>query len=148
MLVDCRLLLDSSSYEGLVLFAGPLAGSEQRRLRVLLIIDAEDEAEIERRLADDPWLRSQQLLTTSADSWAIVAGAVRLALALAPQSGGRDPGALKPRRPVCSEMAALVASGQIEIPIAATYPLERVRDAFAELEERHAHGKIVLLPRD
>ena len=47
---------------------------------------------------------------------------------------------------VLAEMAALVASGQIEIPIAATYPLERVRDAFAELEERHTHGKIVLIP--
>lgn len=47
---------------------------------------------------------------------------------------------------VLSEMAALVASGQIEIPITATYPLERVRDAFAALEERHTHGKIVLIP--
>lgn len=47
---------------------------------------------------------------------------------------------------VLSEMAQLVASGQIEIPIASTYPLEEVRDAFAELEERHTHGKIVLVP--
>jgi NADPH2:quinone reductase len=47
---------------------------------------------------------------------------------------------------VLSEMAALVASGRIEIPIAATYPLEQVRDAFAELERRHTHGKIVLIP--
>ncbi len=47
---------------------------------------------------------------------------------------------------VLSEMAALVTSGQIEIPIAATYPLEQVRDAFAELEQRHTHGKIVLIP--
>jgi NADPH:quinone reductase-like Zn-dependent oxidoreductase len=47
---------------------------------------------------------------------------------------------------VLSEMAALVASGQIEIPIAATYPLEHVRDAYAELEKRHTRGKIVLIP--
>jgi NADPH2:quinone reductase len=47
---------------------------------------------------------------------------------------------------VLSEMAELVASGEIEIPIAATYPLERVRDAYAELEERHTSGKIVLIP--
>jgi NADPH:quinone reductase-like Zn-dependent oxidoreductase len=47
---------------------------------------------------------------------------------------------------VLSEMAELVASGQIEIPIAATYPLEKVRDAFAELEQRHTNGKIVLIP--
>jgi NADPH:quinone reductase len=47
---------------------------------------------------------------------------------------------------VLSEMAELVVSGQIEIPIAATYPLEQVREAFAELEHRHTHGKIVLIP--
>jgi NADPH2:quinone reductase len=47
---------------------------------------------------------------------------------------------------VLSEMAGLVASGQIEIPIAASYPLVDVRDAFARLEDRHTHGKIVLIP--
>jgi NADPH:quinone reductase-like Zn-dependent oxidoreductase len=47
---------------------------------------------------------------------------------------------------VLSQMAELVASGQIEIPIAATYPLEKVRDAFAEVETRHTNGKIVLIP--
>jgi NADPH:quinone reductase len=47
---------------------------------------------------------------------------------------------------VMREMAQLVASGQIEIPIAATYRLDDVRDAFAVLEQRHTRGKIVLLP--
>ena len=47
---------------------------------------------------------------------------------------------------VLTEMADLVASGAIEVPIAATYPLERVADAFAELEKRHTRGKIVLVP--
>ncbi len=47
---------------------------------------------------------------------------------------------------VLSHMAELVASGQIEIPIAATYPLDQVREAFAQLEERHTRGKIVLIP--
>jgi NADPH:quinone reductase len=47
---------------------------------------------------------------------------------------------------VLSEMAGLVASGAIEIPIAGTYPLERVADAFEELEQRHTRGKIVLIP--
>jgi NADPH2:quinone reductase len=49
-------------------------------------------------------------------------------------------------REVLTEMADLVASGRIEIPIAATYPLDRVRDAFAEIEKRHTRGKIVLIP--
>ena len=47
---------------------------------------------------------------------------------------------------VLAEMAELVASGHIEVPIAATYPLEQVRDAYAELEQRHTRGKIVLVP--
>jgi NADPH:quinone reductase-like Zn-dependent oxidoreductase len=47
---------------------------------------------------------------------------------------------------VLTEMADLVASGAIEIPISATYPLERVGDAFEELERRHTRGKIVLIP--
>jgi NADPH:quinone reductase-like Zn-dependent oxidoreductase len=47
---------------------------------------------------------------------------------------------------VLTEMANLVASGAIEIPIAAIYPLDRVADAFAQLEQRHTHGKIVLIP--
>jgi NADPH:quinone reductase-like Zn-dependent oxidoreductase len=47
---------------------------------------------------------------------------------------------------VLAELVGLVADGSLEIPIARTYPLEQVRDAFRELAERHTHGKIVLLP--
>jgi NADPH2:quinone reductase len=47
---------------------------------------------------------------------------------------------------VLTEMAGLVASGAIEIPIVAAYPLDRVAEAFAELEHRHTRGKIVLIP--
>ena len=35
---------------------------------------------------------------------------------------------------------------KLDVPIAATFPLERVQDAFAELEQRHTRGKIVLIP--
>ncbi|HWK16611.1 MAG TPA: NADP-dependent oxidoreductase [Solirubrobacteraceae bacterium] len=44
-----------------------------------------------------------------------------------------------------AELAGLVADGGLEIPIARTYPLDQVRDAFRELEQRRTHGKIVLL---
>ena len=47
---------------------------------------------------------------------------------------------------VLAYMASLVADGTIELPIAATYPLERVADAFAQVEARHTHGKVVLVP--
>ena len=43
-------------------------------------------------------------------------------------------------------LAGLVAEGRLEVPIARTYPLEQVRDAFRELERRHTRGKIVLVP--
>lgn len=47
---------------------------------------------------------------------------------------------------VLAEIANLVATGVIDFDIAATYPLEQVAYAFEELEKRHTHGKIVLLP--
>jgi NADPH:quinone reductase len=47
---------------------------------------------------------------------------------------------------VLAEMTELVASGQIEIPIAATYPLDEVQQAFTRLAKRHTRGKIVLIP--
>ena len=49
-----------------------------------------------------------------------------------------------PTPEVLTEMAGLVASGTIG-SVAATYPLEQVVDAFAELEQ-HGAGKIVLIP--
>jgi len=47
---------------------------------------------------------------------------------------------------ILAEIAALVADGSVELPIAETYPLADVRDAYRELAARHSHGKIVLLP--
>ncbi|HEX4731625.1 MAG TPA: NADP-dependent oxidoreductase [Solirubrobacterales bacterium] len=47
---------------------------------------------------------------------------------------------------ILGEMAELVAAGKIEVPIAATYPLDEVREAFEQLEDRHTLGKIVLIP--
>ncbi|MFI9169189.1 NADP-dependent oxidoreductase [Streptomyces lincolnensis] len=47
---------------------------------------------------------------------------------------------------VLRELAALIADGDLEIPIARVYRLDEVRDAFRELERRHTNGKIVLRP--
>jgi NADPH:quinone reductase-like Zn-dependent oxidoreductase len=47
---------------------------------------------------------------------------------------------------VLAELAGLVASGDLDVPIAATYPLDDVREAFELLERGHTRGKIVLLP--
>ena len=45
-----------------------------------------------------------------------------------------------------AELADLVADGSLEIPIARTFLLDQVREAYRELARRHTHGKIVLLP--
>jgi NADPH:quinone reductase-like Zn-dependent oxidoreductase len=47
---------------------------------------------------------------------------------------------------VMAELAGLIDRGELEVPIARTYPLEEVREAFRELERRHTRGKIVLIP--
>jgi NADPH:quinone reductase-like Zn-dependent oxidoreductase len=47
---------------------------------------------------------------------------------------------------ILDELAGLVASGALEVPIAATFPLDDVRAAFALLEQGHTLGKVVLLP--
>ena len=48
--------------------------------------------------------------------------------------------------PLLAELVGLAADGQLEIPIARTYAMAQVRDAYRELAQRHTHGKIVLLP--
>jgi NADPH:quinone reductase-like Zn-dependent oxidoreductase len=45
-----------------------------------------------------------------------------------------------------TELAELIASGELEVPIAASYPLDQVREAFRRLETGHVRGKIVLTP--
>jgi NADPH:quinone reductase-like Zn-dependent oxidoreductase len=40
----------------------------------------------------------------------------------------------------------LVAAGELEIPVAARYPLAEVREAYRRLAGRHTRGKIVLIP--
>jgi enoyl reductase len=43
-----------------------------------------------------------------------------------------------------AQLAELVAGGRLVLPIAATYPLAQVRQAYEHLETRHLLGKIVL----
>ncbi len=47
---------------------------------------------------------------------------------------------------VLAELAALVADGRLEVPIAEVYALDDVRTAYRTLEQRHTRGKIVLRP--
>lgn len=49
--------------------------------------------------------------------------------------------------PVLAELAELIASDELSVPIAARYPIEQVREAYTALAERHTRGKIVLRMR-
>ena len=76
---DHAAFMSALADDGFVLFAGPLAGSEDGRVRALVIVDADSEAEIHRRFADDPWVSTDQLVTTSIEAWNVFVGAERLA---------------------------------------------------------------------
>jgi uncharacterized protein YciI len=76
---DHAAFMNALADEGFVLFGGPLAGSEDGRLRVLLIVNARSEADVHHRLADDPWVSTDQLVTVSVEPWKMLVGAERLA---------------------------------------------------------------------
>ncbi|GGR28897.1 NADP-dependent oxidoreductase [Deinococcus ruber] len=52
------------------------------------------------------------------------------------------------RAEVLAELAALIADGKLEVPVARVYPLSQVQEAYRELEDRHTLGKIVLMPEE
>jgi len=47
---------------------------------------------------------------------------------------------------ILADVAGMIDRGELEVPIARVYPLDDVRDAYRELEQRHTRGKIVLIP--
>jgi uncharacterized protein YciI len=64
--------------EGFVVFGGPLgdghlAGADSEH-RVLLIFDADSEAAIQARLAEDNWTQTGTLSTVSLERWTVLLG--------------------------------------------------------------------------
>jgi NADPH:quinone reductase-like Zn-dependent oxidoreductase len=47
---------------------------------------------------------------------------------------------------VLAELAALIAAGDLEVPIAGVFALDDVQSAFRTLEQQHTRGKLVLRP--
>ena len=47
---------------------------------------------------------------------------------------------------VLAELAGLIAAGELELPVAETFPLDQVQEAYRRLAQGHILGKIVLLP--
>jgi NADPH:quinone reductase len=71
-----------------------------------------------------------------------------ISFAKAAEIGAKTEGSAEASTPaVLQEIADRIASGALDFDVAASYPLDRVVDAFEELEQRHTHGKIVLLPQ-
>jgi uncharacterized protein YciI len=64
--------------DGFLVFAGPLAGSEAGRIRVLAVARAQSEQDVEDRLSEDPWVRSKLLVTTRVESWVPLVGVEHL----------------------------------------------------------------------
>ncbi|WP_422743402.1 NADP-dependent oxidoreductase [Mycobacterium sp. WMMD1722] len=61
-----------------------------------------------------------------------------------PPRGVRATGATEATPGAVDRIAALVAAGRLTVPIAATYPFERIRDALDEQRTGHVHGKVVV----
>jgi uncharacterized protein YciI len=78
---DHAMFMNGLADSGFVLCAGPLAGTELDRIRVLVIFDAADESDIRQRLAEDPWEQDEHLRTTTVERWNLLVGADRLAAA-------------------------------------------------------------------
>ena len=78
---DHAAFMNGLADEGIVLFAGPLAGSEHGRIRALLIVNADSEAVIHDLLAADPWAQEQRLVIASVEPWNLVVGADRISVA-------------------------------------------------------------------
>jgi NADPH:quinone reductase-like Zn-dependent oxidoreductase len=61
-----------------------------------------------------------------------------------PPAGVRRTGGVQASPGALERVAELVAAGRLTVPIAATYPLERVREAVERQRAGHVHGKLVV----
>jgi NADPH:quinone reductase-like Zn-dependent oxidoreductase len=65
-------------------------------------------------------------------------GAAELGVQVTTGGGGQAPR--------LAQVADLLAANQLQMPIAGTYPLERIDAAYAESQRGHVRGKLVLVP--
>ena len=63
-----------------------------------------------------------------------------------PPAGVRATGAADASPDAMKRITDAIHAGEITVPIAATFPIERTRDAVARQAGRHVHGKIVITP--
>jgi uncharacterized protein YciI len=66
--VEHAAFMDALVQEGFIVLGGPLDGDRE----VLLIVNAESEEAIHKRLAEDPWMPNGMLRTTRVEGWTIL----------------------------------------------------------------------------
>jgi uncharacterized protein YciI len=66
------VFVNALAEEGFIMFAGPLGGGP--RHRALLIVDAENEATVRSRFAEDPWMQLGVLRVFSVEPWEVLVG--------------------------------------------------------------------------
>ena len=76
---DHAAFMNELADDGLIRFAGPLAGTENGRIRVLLIAEATNEADVVARLSHDPWEVANRITTTGIEPWTLLVGTVESA---------------------------------------------------------------------
>jgi NADPH2:quinone reductase len=69
-----------------------------------------------------------------------------IAFQKAAEVGALTQGSMQGSKPeVLASVAELILAGKLDFPIAATFGIEQVRDAYELLEQRHSHGRVVLV---
>jgi NADPH:quinone reductase-like Zn-dependent oxidoreductase len=61
-----------------------------------------------------------------------------------PPGGVRATGGFDAKPGALAQIAESIVSGEVTLPIAATFPLEQIHEAVALQAGRHVHGKIVV----
>lgn len=95
-------------------------------------------------------------ITAAADLFGTEAAEAALALGVAPEristiaAGPNPPGGVRATggadAPADAQqrVAAAIADGRMHVPVAATFPLDSIRDAVDLQADRHVHGKVVV----
>jgi NADPH:quinone reductase-like Zn-dependent oxidoreductase len=61
-----------------------------------------------------------------------------------PPGGVRATGGVDAEQAALDRIAAAIAAGELTVPVAATFPVERIREAVALQAGGHVHGKVVV----
>ncbi|MGA7923434.1 MAG: YciI family protein [Thermoplasmata archaeon] len=72
MWIEHAAFVNALAEEGFLLVGGPLRGG--RTHRAMLVVDAESDSDVRKRLLEDPWMKAGILRVASIEPWEILAG--------------------------------------------------------------------------